>query len=63
MGFITVLKAARRRVARPEPFAFGELAIHYEARRVTVAGRPIELTATEYELLRVLSLKAGRVVA
>ncbi len=30
---------------------------------MTVAGRPIELTATEYELLRVLSLKAGRVVA
>ena len=55
--------AALRRVARPEPFALGELAIHYEARRVTVAGRPIELTATEYELLRVLSLKAGRVVA
>ena len=55
--------AALRRVARPEPFALGELAIHYEARRVTVAGRPIELTATEYELLRVLSLNAGRVVA
>ena len=30
---------------------------------MTVAGRPIELTATEYELLRVLSLNAGRVVA
>ena len=30
---------------------------------MTVAGRPIELTATEYELLRMLSLKAGRVVA
>ncbi len=54
--------AALRRVARPEPFALGELAIHYEARRVTVAGREIELTATEYELLRVLSLNAGRVV-
>ena len=55
--------AALRRVARPEPFALGELAIHYEARRVTVAGREIELTATEYELLRVLSLNAGRVVS
>ena len=54
--------AALRRVARPEPFALGELAIHYEARRVTVAGREVELTATEYELLRVLSLNAGRVV-
>ena len=54
--------AALRRVARPEPFRHGELAIHHEARRVTVAGREVELTATEYELLRVLSLNAGRVV-
>ncbi len=54
--------AALRRVARPEPFALGALAIHYESRRVTVAGREITLTATEYELLRVLSLNAGRVV-
>ena len=54
--------AALRRVARPEPFVLGELAVHYEQRRVTVAGRLIELTAKEYELLRVLSLKAGRVV-
>ena len=54
--------AALRRVARPEPFTLGELAIQYEARRVTVAGREVELTATEYELLRVLSLNAGRVV-
>ena len=30
---------------------------------MTVAGREVELTATEYELLRVLSLNAGRVVA
>ena len=55
-------EAALRRVARPEPFALGALAIHYESRRVTVAGREISLTATEYELLRVLSLDAGRVV-
>ena len=54
--------AALRRVARPKPFALGELEIHYEQRRVTVAGRHVELTAKEYELLRVLSLKAGRVV-
>ena len=57
------VEAALRRVARPEPFALGELAIHYEERRVTVAGCEVELTATEYELLRVLSLNAGRVVA
>ena len=54
--------AALRRIARPEPFEHGTLAIDYEARRVTVAGREVELTATEYALLRVLSLNAGRVV-
>ena len=53
--------AALRRRAEPEPFAMGELAIDYERRRVTVAGREVALTATEYELLRVLSLKPGRV--
>ena len=59
---IARVEAALRRVARPEPFALGELAIHYESHRVTVAGREVTLTATEYELLRVLSLNAGRVV-
>ena len=59
---IARVEAALRRLARPEPFALGELAIHYESRRVTVAGREVTLTATEYELLRVLSLNAGRVV-
>ena len=53
--------AALRRRADPDPFVLGELAIHYELRRVSVAGRQIELTATEYELLRVLSVNAGRV--
>ena len=59
---IARVEAALRRVARPEPFALGALAIHYESHRVTVAGREVTLTATEYELLRVLSLNAGRVV-
>ncbi len=54
--------AALRRIARPEPFSLGTLTIRYEARQVAVAGRPVTLTATEYELLRVLSLNAGRVV-
>ena len=54
--------AALRRRAGPEPFVLGDLAIDYEQRRVTVRGAAVELTATEYELLRVLSLDAGRVV-
>ena len=55
------VRAALRGRAEPEPFVTGDLAIHYERRRVTVAGRPVRLTATEYDLLRVLSLNAGRV--
>ena len=53
--------AALRRRAGADPFVLGDLAIDYEHRLVTVAGRAIELTATEYELLRVLSINAGRV--
>ena len=55
------IRAALRRRADPVPFVFGELAIDYDRRLVSVAGRVVELTATEYELLRVLSLGAGRV--
>ena len=55
------IHAALRKRAGPETFALGELAIDYEARRVTVGDRPVRLTATEYELLRLLSLNAGRV--
>ena len=53
--------AALRRRAGVEPFALGELKIDYERRLVTVAERALELTATEYELLRVLSVNVGRV--
>ena len=55
------VRAALRRHAEPEPYRLGELAIHYEERRVSVAGRTVQLTATEFDLLRVLSLNAGRI--
>ena len=56
------VRAALRRWADPEPFVLDELAIDYDRRLVTVAGRAVELTPTEYDLLRALSLDAGRVV-
>ena len=56
------VRAALRRQEEPEPFMLGELAIDYGRRRVTVAADAVNLTPTEYELLRVLSLNAGRVV-
>ena len=55
------IRTSLRRRADPEPFILGDLAINYDQRLVSVAGVRVELTAKEYELLRVLSLNAGRV--
>ena len=46
----------------PEPYVLGDLTINYPERLVTLAGRPVQLTATEYQLLFDLSVNAGRVV-
>ena len=63
------IKAALRRRAaatdRPEdrtPYRLGALTINYAQRAVTVANRPVRLTATEYALLFELSANAGRVL-
>ncbi len=55
--------AALRGRAAAQPFSLDELAIDYERRRVTVNGRQVKLTATEYEVLRILSVEAPRVVS
>ena len=55
------IEAALRRLARPETFVHGDLAIDYEARQVTVGDRPVRLAAAEFELLRLLTLNGGRV--
>ena len=57
------VRAALRRQQGAEPFVLGALTIDYALRQVTMDGRAVKLTLTEYELLRVLSLNAGRVVA
>ena len=54
--------ALRKSDVFPETFQSGALVINYEERRVTVSEVPLELTAIEYDLLRVLSTNAGRVV-
>ena len=62
------VRAAMRRLALPhrteptEPYVLGNLTLDYGERRVTVAGHPVELTPTEYDLLTELSISAGRVV-
>jgi len=55
------VRAALRVRSEPRPFLLEELAIDYDRRDVTIAGRPVKLTATEYEVLRALSANAGRV--
>ena len=62
-----VRSALRRRLAplpveAPEPFILGDLVLDYAERAVSVAGRPVSLTPTEYDLLCELSLHAGRVL-
>ena len=53
----------RRDVPKPsEPYVLGDLTIDYDERRVTLAGRPVELTAKEYGTLVELSVNAGRVL-
>ena len=59
--------ALRRRAAAmwadpPEPYRSGELCIDYAARQVSLAGEDLNLTATEFELLRRLSTAGGRVL-
>jgi len=55
------IQAALRKRAGPETFVLGDLTIHYDERRVMVGGQPVRLTATEFKLLRLLTLNAGRV--
>ena len=56
------IRATLRRHREPETFALRGLEIRHGPRLVTVRGEPVDLTATEYEVLRLLSANAGRVV-
>ena len=62
------VQAALRRRTGParmvpsEPYVRGDLTIDYAQRLVSVAGQPVRLTAVEYNLLRELSIHAGRVL-
>ena len=56
------IRAVLRRRTAPGPFVLGDLAIDYDRHRVSVAGRAVELTATEFSLLKALSFNAGRVL-
>ena len=65
---IARVRAALRRGAGPyrsvpsEPYVLGDLTIDYAERLVTLAGRPVQLRAKEYQLIFELSVSAGRVL-
>jgi two-component system KDP operon response regulator KdpE len=61
------IRVALRHVARPSAgterrIRSGDLVVDVERREVTVGGREIHLTPTEYEVLRQLALHAGKPV-
>ena len=59
------MRASLRRAASPaaEPiFSSGQLTVDLGQRLVTVAGREVQLTPTEYDLLRTLVTHAGKVL-
>ena len=61
------VKVALRRQKAPDwkragSFSLGELSIDYAERKVTVGGRNVHLTATEYRLLVELSTSSGKVL-
>jgi two-component system, OmpR family, response regulator len=53
----------RRQTERPAVIEVGELSLNPAKRRVTLAGREIELTVREFALLQFLALHAGEVVS
>jgi len=55
--------AIRRAALKTEPvFSVGDLAVDLSRRAVMVAGRRVDLTPTEYDLLRALVTHAGKVL-
>ena len=68
MELVARIQAALRKREAPEwaepskPYVFGDLTVDYAEHHVTLAGRPVQLTAIEYGLLFELSANAGRVL-
>lgn len=64
---IARIKAVLRRIKEkdnlPEVFKIGELAVDFSKIRATIKGKPVELTAKEFELLKALIKANGRVLS
>ena len=58
-----VLRRAESRAAEvEEPLEVGEIRLDPARREVTMAGKPVELSRKEFELLRLLMLNTGSVI-
>ena len=51
-----------RLIVPSEPFVRGNLKVDYARRRVTISGKPVDLTRIEYFVLQELAVSAGRTV-
>ncbi len=51
-----------REAEAPQGYVARDLTINYTGRTVSVAGRQVQLTATEYKLIFELSTSAGRIL-
>ena len=60
---IARIGAVLRKRARPDPMTVGALQIDFDRRLASLAGRRLDLTATEFDLLRALALNVGRVLS
>jgi DNA-binding response OmpR family regulator len=56
-----ILRQGEAKPSEQKVYRFGELTIDLERHMVTVGGKPIELTATEFRLLALLAQRRGRV--
>ena len=56
------IRETLRSRAASEPYVLGDPAIDYPQRRVTLAGRSVEVVAIEYRMLTELSANGGRVL-
>ena len=60
---VRVRAALAKRTGGGGLLTLGDLAIDCNRRRVTLAGRALDLTATEFDLLRELAVNAGQVLS
>ena len=57
------IRAALRKRREPVSLNLGELTIHFDHRQAELAGQFLDLTLTEFELLRLLAVNSGRILS